>query len=460
MTDSNGESRIVDYYSDVVLPALAERLDAAFPEFGWRRDARGWVATNQEMTHRLLGVRADRVVAHGPAPRGFLVHGADPVLWTAYLNNGLVPRGADFVRTVETLAERAGVDTAPLEHRRPKDRKEELLDQFFERARKELASERGEAARSYLESRGLASNAVLESGLGLVPSDTAAELMRREFTPEEIEGSGLIADRRWTGRICGAWRSEQGTIRTLWARAIDEAEGRDSKYLYLRGARRTGLPPYGLSDVLRLPVSERRDLVIVEGLLDIHHLRSRGVANVVALGGTAADAATFERLAQLGFERITLCLDRDGPGRIAAGRAIDRAVRAKVSPTLLVLDPKHLAPAKDPDSFVRLRGVDAWLEAVGKRECAIGWRARELLMGVTPQSQALLRRDALARSGTWLGSLPGRYALEQEDAVHSVSARCGYSAQAVERAFRARYWVAADPQGQRRRSREAPAPEL
>src|SRR3990172_3153667 len=106
---------IVDYYTDVVLPALAERLDGAFPEFGWRRDTRGWVATNEEMTHRVLGVRAERVVAHGPAPRGFLIHGADAVLWTAYLSGGQVPRGAEFVRTVRELAERAGVDTAPLE---------------------------------------------------------------------------------------------------------------------------------------------------------------------------------------------------------------------------------------------------------------------------------------------------------------------------------------------------------
>ena len=64
-----------EFYVDAVLPALATRLDAAFPEFGWRQDARGWVATNEEMTHRVLGVRADRVVAHGPTPSGFLVHG-------------------------------------------------------------------------------------------------------------------------------------------------------------------------------------------------------------------------------------------------------------------------------------------------------------------------------------------------------------------------------------------------
>jgi hypothetical protein len=59
-----------DFYLEVVLPALAERLDQAFPEFGWRRDSNGWVATNEEHTHASLGVRAQRVVAHGSAPRG------------------------------------------------------------------------------------------------------------------------------------------------------------------------------------------------------------------------------------------------------------------------------------------------------------------------------------------------------------------------------------------------------
>jgi hypothetical protein len=87
-TPARGERRAVDYYTDVVLPALTARLDAAFPEFSWRRDDRGWVATNDEMTHRVLGVRAERVVAHGPAPRGFLIHGGEPMLWTAYLNGG------------------------------------------------------------------------------------------------------------------------------------------------------------------------------------------------------------------------------------------------------------------------------------------------------------------------------------------------------------------------------------
>jgi hypothetical protein len=64
MPDASSQQRVGDFYVEIVLPALAARLDRAFSEFGWKRDALGWVATNDEMTHRALGVRADRVVAH------------------------------------------------------------------------------------------------------------------------------------------------------------------------------------------------------------------------------------------------------------------------------------------------------------------------------------------------------------------------------------------------------------
>ena len=450
------ESQVIDYYTDTVLPALAERLDAAFPEFGWRRDARGWVATNEETTHRLLGVRAERVVAHGPAPRGFLVHGGEPMLWTAYVNGGLVPRGREFVSAVRELAGRAGVDASPLERPEPHDRPADLLEHFFELARRELMSDGGEVARAYLEARGLPHDALAPSPLGVVPP--AGEVRRlltgMDYEPHEIESSGLLADRRWAGRICGAWRDERGRARTIWARSLDPAASPGAKYLYLRGASRTGLPPYGLAQVLERPPSDRRELIVVEGLLDPHHFGARGISNVVALGGTSTTSETFERLARLGFERVTLCLDRDAAGRTATARTIDRAVRARRTPALFVLEPEDLAPSKDPDEFLRQHGPDAWLELLGdRRECAVIWRARDLLGVVDPGASALARRDALRRAGVWLGTLPSSLALEQDDAVREVASRCGYDVEPVVRAFRARFWTSTSHAHEPRRER-------
>jgi DNA primase len=447
--------RASDFYTETVLPTLAEHLDHAFPEFGWRRDARGWVATNEQHTHARLGVRAERVVAHGPAPRGFLVHGGEPMLWTAYLNGGSVPRGTDFLRAVRELAERAGVDPSPLDRPQPRDRRTDLLRDFFDLCGREFVGEGGAEARAYLERRGFPPEAIADSGLGVVPAagETRRLLERAGYRQAEIANAGILADSRWPGRLCGAWRDGYGRIGTLWARSPDGAAAADTRYLYLRGASRTNLPPYGLSDLLAGPRDRRREIVLVEGFFDVHQLRARGIENVAALGGTSVRPQTFERLHRLGIDVVTLCLDNDEAGRAATARAIEESARARCSPEVYVVDPGQLGPAKDPDEVVRERGPAGWWELVPKRTCGVGWRARELAMDVTQDSPAPDRRAALARVGRWLGGLPPRLALEQEDAVREIAKQCGHSSEAVARSFRARFWNAPQRERQPARSR-------
>ncbi|MEJ7569226.1 MAG: toprim domain-containing protein [Gaiellaceae bacterium] len=438
---NHSQQRIGDFYAEVVLPALADRLDAAFPEFGWRRDARGWVATNEETTHRVLGVRAERVVAHGPAPRGFLVHGGDATLWTAYLNGGLVPRGEAFASVVREIATRAGVDTSPGDRPRPRNRRVDLLHDFFTLCRMELHGNDETDARAYLERRGLPTDAIDGTGLGVVPHElvTRKALDACGYSQLEVAQSGVLADGRWTGRLCGAWRDEQGKIRTLWARSLRESDT-STRYLYLSGATRSGLLPYGLSEVLRQPPPERRELVLVEGLLDVHHLQARGFPSIAAAGSARLQPGAVTQLQKLGFDSVVLAFDNDAPGREGMVRAVEDVSRAREAPALRVLEPKRLAGAKDPDAFVREHGLEKFRGLVDQAGCAISWRALELTQGVTPQDNTQTRRAALARAGTWLGTLSARHSLEQEDAIRLVAERCGYSRVAVERAFHARFW--------------------
>jgi DNA primase len=434
--------RASDFYTETVLPTLVERLDQAFPEFGWRRDANGWVATNQQHTHARLGVRADRVIAHGPAPRGFLIHGGEPMLWTAYVNGGTVPRGPDFVRAVRDIAERVGVDPSPLDRTRPRDRRADLLQLFFDHCRRELAGERGTEARAYLERRGFPTDAIESTGLGLVPAPGATRqlLERAGYREGEIAASGVLADSRWPGRLCGAWRDEYGRIGTLWTRALGDVTAADTRYLYLSGASRTNLPPYGVSDLRTDSRNARRELVLVEGFMDLHQLRARGIENIAALGGTSTTPRALEQLDSLGIDVVTLCLDRDDAGRAATARAVEHSTRARQSPEVYVIDPERLAPTNDPDALVRELGPDAWHKLIETRTCGIAWRAREFARTVNRDSPAPERRAALARAGSWLGGLPSRLALEQEDALHALADQCGYSAKAVQRAFQARFF--------------------
>jgi DNA primase len=435
------------FWEEQVVPAVFERLPQVFPEFGWRPDARGWFATDQEFLHARFGINARRVVAHrladGKPPQGFLVHGGYSMLWTEYVNSGTVPRQAEFTRVVREIAERAGIDTAPFDHPRPRDPRSELFERFFTLARNELTGERGAKARAYLERRDFPAQAIEASSLGVVPpaATTRQTLLRSGFRQAEIDGAGLLANPRWPGRLCGAWRNEWGSIGTFWARAVDENVAADDRYLYLRGASWSKLPPYGFQ-------RRTRELVLVEGFLDHHQLAAHGVDNVAALGSTRTSVQLFEQLSRLGVESVVLCLDTDGPGREATARAVENAARAATSPAIYVARTDG-TESKDPDALVRAHGIDAWRKLVANRECGIVWRTREMVKDVSPDAPPAKRRDALHQAGKWLGTLPPRLALEVEDAIRAASERTGYDPKAVERAFHAKFWAAEPDWGER-----------
>jgi DNA primase len=433
---------VAEFYEREVLPALMRRLDQAFPEFGWRRDARGWIATSAEYTRSTLGARSDRVVCHGEAPRGFLIHGQGAVLWTTYLNDGQAARGRDFISAVRTLAERAGIDASALD-RAPTagERRVALLNEAFNIASRELLGEHGAAARAYLEHRGIPQDRVAGSELGLMPDRERLRLalLAAGFTRTDIDASHLLSDQRWPGRILGAWRDDHQDITTLWARTTDSDDA--TRYLYLRGAHRTSDVPYGLSTLLVAGNRDAyRELVLVEGVLDVHILRAHDIANVAGLGGTAASRQLFERLDDLGVENVVLALDNDPAGRTATTRAIDAAVGSDRAPNLFAVDPDLLGAAKDPGDLIRTAGADAWRSTAIAPVCAISWRALELTGPVDGHDTELTRHAGLTRSERWLASLPPRLAVEQHGALSLVADSLGHNRDAVTRSFRARFW--------------------
>jgi DNA primase len=181
-------------------------------------------------------------------------------------------------------------------------------------------------------------------------------------------------------------------------------------------------------------------VLLVEGVLDVHVLRAHGIESVVALGGTSSGGGLFERLTDVGVERVVLAFDNDPAGHDATARSIDASVRASRSPDLWVIDPDLLGTAKDPADVFRSCGADAWQRASAAPVCGVTWRALELTGPIAETGDQLSQRIVLARSEGWLGHLPDRLAIEQTNALESVADSLGYDAAAVRRAFRARYW--------------------
>jgi hypothetical protein len=259
-------------------------------------------------------------------------------------------------------------------------------------------------------------------------------LISAGHTNAELTASGLLADTCWPGRIVGAWRDEQTPHRQTLGTHDPERRGRSLPHL--RGAPRAGTIPYGLSDTLASSSRDQRaQILLVEGVLDVHILRAHDIQSVTALGGTASNSRLFERLTEVGIEHVVLAFDNDPAGRTATANSIDASVHASRSQDVWVIDPDLIDPAKDPADLISSRGADVWHRASPAPVCGVTWRALDLTGPIVDAGDQLSRRVGLARSATWLGRLPSRLAIEQTSALESVSDRLGYDAAAVRRAF-------------------------
>lgn len=357
----------------------------------------------------------------------------------AFLNGGDPPRGADFVALVRTLAARVGADPSVLDRpQTPEDaerhereaRRGTLWETVLGRARAVLETPAGAAARAYLAGRGFSSEEIRDAGFGVYtdPEDVAAGLMGLGFTREEIVLAGLL-DARWRGRLVFPWRDRDGHVRGAVAR--DLGGSAEAKYLYSAGFSKADAVAYGLDVALR---HGRREIVLVEGLLDVALLQARGVLDVAAIGGAGGELspARWEALAGFGVRTVTLVLDHDEAGRAGIRKALDNLRKVPVRLKVSVVDPALLGDAKDPDEFVRAHGVEAFRAVLAQAVPGALYETRTILGGVGPEAPAHARQRAVEEVLDFLAGLRHETAaLDREDALRETAERTGYSEEAL-----------------------------
>lgn len=276
--------------------------------------------------------------------------------------------GVEFPEAVGLLADRYGLprprgaerveDGGTRRRRRVLDALEAAQTAFVE----ELSSERGVAARAYLERRGLDAAARERFGLGLAPSgwDGLLRLLTgRGFSVDELRAAGLVVPRRsgdgvydrFRGRITFPIRDTAGRIVSFGGRALGDDEPK-----YLNGPETDVYDKsrtlFRLSETAR-EIREAGRAVVVEGYFDAVSLGARGVPGVVAVCGTAlgeAHAALLRRWTRT----VVLLLDGDEAGRRAAHRALGPLLAAGLE-VRVALAPEGL----DPDDVARERGAEA-----------------------------------------------------------------------------------------------------
>lgn len=311
-----------------------------------------------------------------------------------------------FLEAVERLAEEAGLEMprATPEEARKAERRTTLQDSvefactFYEQ---KLKSPEGRLAYEYLIGRGLSDDTIAAYRLGYAPGNNALKAaLSRESIPEEIALESRILTPGRDGRpafdffrdrvifpICDA----RGRPVAFGGRILGEGE---PKYLNSPETplfHKGGLV-YGLSQA-RKSASDKAEVIIAEGYMDVIAMAQAGIKNAVAPLGTALTEQQIAMLWRIAPEPI-LCFDGDTAGRKAALRAANRC--------LPILEPGYslrfaLLPAgQDPDDLIKSDGPQA---------------LRDILDGALPLSEIVWRQLVEGRS---IDTPERRAALEKE----------------------------------------------
>jgi DNA primase len=262
----------------------------------------------------------------------------------------------DFAQAVEWLAERYRV-TLEYEESSPerdaeRSRRERLLALLEQAAayyeRYLWDSDAGEAARAYLEGRGLGEDVCREYRLGLGPGGQTLARKAREkgFTQAELAAAGLINRRGndyFSGRLLFPLADARGRIRGFQARKLREDDPLRAKYVNSPEGElfRKGDLLYGL-DRARAAIARQGVAIVVEGNTDVLALRQAGHEPVVASMGTALTSGQLKDLRPL-TQRLSLCFDADAGGDDATLRGMDLALHRGFE-----VDVVTLAPGSDP----------------------------------------------------------------------------------------------------------------
>ncbi|MFH1755032.1 MAG: DNA primase [Candidatus Latescibacterota bacterium] len=273
--------------------------------------------------------------------------------------------GVSFPEAVKSLGQQYGVQVQTYEVPAEERSQNEGLYQASEFAarwyhRMLADSKSGQAARRYLEERGINEGSWKAFSLGFAPEnwDGLFRAARKQrVSIENLRAAKLIVSREgktgyydyFRNRLMFPIRSMSGRVIAFGARTLD-AEG-EPKYLNspenpVFSKRRT---LYGLPNA-RDAIRERREAVIVEGYTDCISLHQAGFCHAVASCGTALTGEHASVLRRV-TRKLTLIPDGDEAGERASLQAGMLLLAAGLEVRMVRLD-----RGDDPDGAVRKLG--------------------------------------------------------------------------------------------------------
>ena len=272
-----------------------------------------------------------------------------------------------FPEAIETLATRAGLaiprDTHPEKHNHSLNLYQLLnrVSTFYQQTLKSS----GQIAIDYLKQRHVNGEIAKLYQVGFAPAGWQTLETQFKQNRQELIATGMLIEKddgktydRYRNRIMFPIHNRHGKIIGFGGRAIDA----DQKPKYLNSPEtvifQKNRELYGLHQILQHQPNIK-NILIVEGYMDVIALAQHGIMNAVATLGTATSTYHIQLLSKH-TQQLIFCFDGDAAGRNAAWKALDSTLlqlNGGLEARFIFLPDGH-----DPDSLVREEGPEKFLQ--------------------------------------------------------------------------------------------------
>ena len=298
--------------------------------------------------------------------------------------------GTNFVETLKILAERANIQL-PIIDNNVESKREELKERVYkvnefaaEFYHQNLYQPQAKIGQEYVKKRQLSNETLKAYRIGFSGKfDELYKALKKEnFQEQEILESGLVNKNdngtyidRFRNRLMFPICDVRGRVIAFGGRILNEEKTKNGKPIgkYINSAENIvynkGRHLFGLNIAKK---GDTKELLIVEGYMDVISLHQRGITNVVAPLGTALTEQQGWLLRRTS-EKIIISFDSDDAGIKAKLRAIE--ILQKMGCDIRVI---QLEGAKDPDEYIVKYGNIRFKNVIEKAMSVVEFKAKIL----------------------------------------------------------------------------------
>lgn len=280
----------------------------------------------------------------------------------------------DFYDAIKILAKNANMempvfttDENVAKLKKEKDRLYEVLRDTANYYYQNLKTPKAQNALKYIEKRKLNMETVKAFGIGASVgwNDVINFLSKKGYTPKEMKDAGVAEEKDgrlidpYANRLIFPLLNRAGNVIGFSGRLLEDANFAKYKNTAQTIVFDKSRCIYGIQNLKKIKQTEElKEVIIVEGQMDVISLYRNGVKNAIATLGTALTSSHAKELTHY-VNKVVVCFDGDGAGKKATLRSLDILFNENLEVYVA-----SMPAGIDPDEYILKYGKEQFEEMI------------------------------------------------------------------------------------------------